>query len=156
MIGRNHALLGTHTQLIGDEFDGINRRAVDIGLACLAQPAVTDWDVKPFEQALQCGGAAIHGRGLHHLGREPAPRTVPVHGAHRFCPSPAERDCRDTSWPAARSTSTAGDTRSMLTSTVPDKPCCMTGAPVGFGSGASSTRRALSRISPATRTTFAA
>ena len=48
----------------------VDRRAVDGGLAGLAQAAVADADAEALEQALERGRPAVHRRGLDHLGRE--------------------------------------------------------------------------------------
>ena len=45
---------------------------LDVGLARLTKPVVMRRDAEAFEQAFQDGRAAIHRRGLHDLGDEPA------------------------------------------------------------------------------------
>src|SRR5438067_1752740 len=110
MIERHHHLLRLEAELLGDLFERVDRRAVDVRLARLAETPVAHGDAEAFEQALERRRAAIHRRGLHDLGHEPAPR----HDA------PAGRARKR---PTARSTIVAGVTPSTATSTTPGRPC---------------------------------
>ena len=70
MIDRHHHLLGVEPQALRQRLERVDRRAVDGGLAGLAQAAVADADAEALEQALERGRPAVHRRGLDHLGRE--------------------------------------------------------------------------------------
>src|SRR6266545_1030199 len=56
MVERHQDLLGFQPEPVGGLFHGVDRGAVEIGLAGLAQAAVADRDAEPFEQRLERGG----------------------------------------------------------------------------------------------------
>src|SRR5262249_14943818 len=134
---RQQHLLRVEPELPRHVLERVDRGAVDVGLAGLAQSADGDVDAEAGEQALQRRGAAVHARRLDDLGDEQL----------HFCP--------EISGPAARSTGTAGETRAISTSTVPGRPCS-TGTRASLPrSMASSTRTKPLRNSFATRSTRA-
>ena len=57
-------LFGVQTQLLGHIFDRVDRGAIDIGLAGLAQAPIAGGDTEPLEQAFQGGWSAVHCRSL--------------------------------------------------------------------------------------------
>src|SRR5579875_736237 len=137
MIGRQHDLLGFETELVGDRFHGVDRSAVDAGLAGLAQAAIAGRRPKAFEQAFERGGPAVHVGALDHFGCQKFSQCAPARA------------------PAERSKRAAGETRSTATSTEPGRPCCSGMRDSVAGESASSTRTLPSRISAATRETSA-
>jgi hypothetical protein len=108
VVGGDEVLLGVEAEGDGDLLEGVDRGAVDLGLAGLAQAAVADGDAVAVEQALERGGAAVHGGALDHLDGEAAAARH-GHGA-RICPTVRRR-------------SEAGETDSTVTSTTPTRPC---------------------------------
>ena len=72
MIDGDHDLLCLEPQAHGDLLDHVDRRAVEAGLTRLLQTWITDRDAEAFEEALERGRPAVHGRRLDNLGRETA------------------------------------------------------------------------------------
>ena len=50
VIGGQHDLLGLEPKLVGDVFQRVDGRAVDVGLASFAQAAVMDVDAESVQQ----------------------------------------------------------------------------------------------------------
>ena len=74
MIERQHDLFGVKTQFGSDLFQRVDGGSVDIGLAGLAQPAITGADAVTLEQAFQGGRTAVR------VARS-APLPAPASGA---------------------------------------------------------------------------
>ncbi len=82
MVGRDQDLLGVEPGAARHLFERVDRRAVEIGLARLAQAPVARLDAATPEEAGQGRGATVHRRRLDDLGREEArsrPQRLP-HG----------------------------------------------------------------------------
>jgi hypothetical protein len=75
VLDRHHHLLGVDAELARDVLERVDGRAVDVGLAGLAQAAVADGDAEPVEQRLERGRAAVHARGLDDLRDRPPHRS---------------------------------------------------------------------------------
>ena len=135
VIDRREDLLRVEAELDGDLLERVDRRAVDVGLARLAEPAVAGGDAVAAQQRGEARRSAVHAGGLDDLGDEPARAHWPRS-------------------PIARSSNAAGLARSTSTSTTPVMPCLT--AIAGSPSSSSSTRIAPSRSSLATRVTRAA
>ena len=56
------------THLVGDGLHRVHRGAVYVGLAGFLQPPVGHRSALTLQRALERGGAAVHGGGLHRLG----------------------------------------------------------------------------------------
>jgi hypothetical protein len=72
VIHGHHGLFGLETQLYGDIFDGIDRRAIDVGLAGLSEAPIMRRDTKALKQAFEGGRTTVHRGGLHNFRREKA------------------------------------------------------------------------------------
>src|SRR5262249_37421377 len=146
VIDRHHDLFRFEPELHCGLLHGIDAGPIHVRLAGLAQAAITHRDAKAFEETLEGGRAAVHGRGLHHLSRQQTARPQSP-GRHGVPPRlfPASRALVDTPrrWPTTRKTRAAGVTRSTSTSTVPGKPCWS-----GIGEAASGMRWSSTRIWP--------
>ena len=70
MVHRQHDLLGVQAELHGHVLQGIDRGPINVGLTRLAQATIAHGHAKAIEQTLERRRAAVHGRGLHHLGHE--------------------------------------------------------------------------------------
>jgi len=81
MVGRHHDLFRVQAELHGSFFDSVDRGAVHIGLACLAQPPVAYVDSEAFEKTLERGGTAVHRRGLDNFGNQET--AASAHGGPR-------------------------------------------------------------------------
>ena len=117
VVGGNHDLLGRQSEPVGDVFDRVDRGAVEIRLARLAQTAIADVDAETFEQGFERRRATVERGGLDDLWNE----------------KPAGHCCRgrlgSASPPTRRSNRLSGDRRSTSMSMLPRAPC-MSGAPV--------------------------
>jgi hypothetical protein len=98
VVGRDHDLACVQPQLNGDILDGVNRGAIHVGLAGLAQAAVAGGDAEAVEQTFQGCGTAVRVGGLDDLARQPPPPGL--HGCPADGSITAETIC-----PAARNTS---------------------------------------------------
>ena len=118
-LGEMLHLLGLEAQLLGDFLQRVDGRAVHVGVAGLAQPPVAERPVEGLQEAGERGGAAVHRRALHDLGREKrgARRR---HGAGSFAGGRRERWAQ---LPPARSASSNGVIDSTRTDTSPVIPC---------------------------------
>ena len=74
VVDRHHDLLRLEPELHGGLLYGIDGGPIHVRLTGLAQAAVTHMDAKALEEALEGCRAAVHGRSLHHLGRQQAAR----------------------------------------------------------------------------------
>src|SRR5581483_9716121 len=122
---RHHHLLGVEAKLLHHFFQDVDRRAVHIGLAGFTQAAVVNGDAIPFQQALEDGRTAVHGRSLDHFRDEKASclGLCRRHAAQtQDGPAPGIYFRSASNWPAARNSSHKGESRSTSTSTVPGKP----------------------------------
>ena len=70
VVARHHDLLGLEAELRRDLLHRVDRGAVEVGLAGLAQAAVAHRDAEAFEQRLERRRPAVHRRGLDDLGGE--------------------------------------------------------------------------------------
>lgn len=70
VIDGEHHLLGIQSQLLRHLFHRVDGGPIHVGLAGFAQTTVTHGDAEALAQAFERGRAAVHHRGLHHLGRE--------------------------------------------------------------------------------------
>lgn len=70
VVGRQHDPLGLEAVPDSHLLDGVDRGAVDVGLALVAQLPIAGRDAETGEQAGQRRRAAVERRGLHHLGRQ--------------------------------------------------------------------------------------
>src|ERR1700722_13889404 len=139
-IRRQHRLRSRHSQLPRDRFDGVDRCAVNVGLASLPRAAVGQVHIESAEQRLECGRAAIHRGCLDDFGNE----ITALHSG------------LESHWPAVRKVNPMGDTCSTVTSSVPGMPCCKVPRKLEFSANANSTRTLPSRTSCATRSPRAA
>ncbi len=115
-------LLGIEAELNRDLFDRIDGRAVDVGLAGLAQAWVAGTDSEPLDQTLETRRPAIHRRRLHHLRDDEGVSSRA--GLHRVeLEPPPDEPAPVSRRPAARSTSVTGLTRSTWISRLPGNPC---------------------------------
>jgi len=79
VLHRQQHLAGFQTQSSSQILERIDGRPVDRGVTSLTQPTVVGANAETFQQRFQGCGAAVHGRGLHHLvGEElpPLPRAL--------------------------------------------------------------------------------
>src|SRR5690606_21420527 len=75
---RQHHLARLEAEVPGDRLQRVDRCAVDVGAACLAQAAVARRDAVRLEQGGEACGTAVGGGRLHDLGHEQALASTPT------------------------------------------------------------------------------
>ena len=121
VIDRHEALRGRESELARHFLERVDRRPVDVGLARLAQPSVARRGCRDPRAGTSASRAAVHRRGLHDLGREPAAPCIEArhHSPHAQRPSAACESRLLKNLPTDPSTSSAGEVRPTRISTLP-------------------------------------